>query len=79
VRRIKEMEPGPVEQGLAITLAVGAEEDGGGKDSLETLNHAGVVPAVRGKMEESEHVDGVCEADGPGFLLHRQCGNPDGN
>lgn len=73
------MESGPVDQWLAISLAVGAEEDGGSEDSLETLNHSGVIPAVRGKVEEAEHVDGICEVDRTGLLLHRQCGNPDRN
>ena len=51
---IEKMEPGDVEALAAGPIFIGAEEDAGRKDALETLDETAVVNAVLGKLQELE-------------------------
>jgi len=76
---IEEVETGPVGNMVSARLVFGAEEDGGGKDPLESLHDAAVVTAVLGQAEEIQELSRALEADGTGLLLHGEGGDPDGN
>lgn len=76
---VKKVEPGPVEQRLAVRVSIRAKENCRGKDSLEALDDPGVVAAIFGKMEEAQHLDSVSEMYGTALLFHRQCRDPNGN
>ena len=51
---IKKMEPGYVEALATSPIFIGAEEDAGCKDALETLDETAVVNAVLWKLQELE-------------------------
>jgi hypothetical protein len=56
-----------------------AEGNRGGKDSLESLDHAAIVGAVLGQAKEFKDLGGRFEVDRTGLLFHREGSNPDGN
>jgi hypothetical protein len=73
---VKKVKPGPVEGGVAARVVIGAEENRRGKDSLKAFDHSCVISAVCRKMEEGQHLDGVCKVDGAASPLYS---NPDGD
>lgn len=76
---VEKMEPGPVKERFAAGVVIGAKENRRGKDSLEAFDHSSVISAVCRKMEEGQHLDGVCKVDGAASLLDGEGGDPDGD
>jgi len=62
-----------------VRLLFCAEENRGGKDSLESLDHAAIVGAVLGQVKEFKDLGGRFKVDRTGVLFHREGSNPDGN
>jgi hypothetical protein len=76
---IEKVKTRRIDQPMGIGMILGAEEDGGGEDPLEALNHPPVMATVRSKAEEIEHLSGCVKADDATFLLHGEGGHPNGN
>jgi hypothetical protein len=76
---IKKVEAGPIGDVVSTRLIVGAEEDGRGKGSLESLNDPPMMATVLGQAEEVKDLGSAEEADDTAFLLDRKCGYPDRN
>lgn len=79
VHSINEVEPGPIEDKLAIGFVAGSEEDGGGEDPLEALHHAAVPLAILEKMKEIEQLGSGAEPYNAATLAQCQGGDPDWN
>lgn len=71
---IEEVKADPVGDAGSTRLIVGTEEDGGGKDSLKSLNDPPIVAAVLGQAEEVKDLSSALEADDTALLLDRKCG-----
>jgi len=76
---IEKMEPGEVEALATGPIFIGAEEDAGRKDALETLDEPAVVNAVLWKLQELEQLGGSLKVNGTALLLHGQRRDPDRN
>jgi hypothetical protein len=76
---INEVEAAPVDNGVFLEMIFGSEENVGGKDSLESLDHAAIVGAVLGQAKEFKDLGGRFEVDRTGVLFHREGSDPDGN
>jgi len=76
---VEEVETSPVGDVASTRLVVGAEEDGSGKDSLESLDDPPIVTAVLGQAEEVKDLGRALEADDTAFLPHGESGYPNGN
>jgi hypothetical protein len=79
LNQIKKVETSPVGEVVPSRLFIGAEEDGGCKDALESLDNPPIVSAVLRQAEEVKNLGSAVEADDTAFLLDRECGYPDGN
>ena len=79
VKVVKKMEPGPVEDQLALGFVVGSKECRSGKDSLETLHDAAIPLAVFEEVKKVEHLGGSAKPHNPAALAKGQGRDPDGN
>ena len=79
VNAIKKMKAQGINQRIRIRIILGAEEDGGCEDSLETLNDSPVVSPVGSEAEEIEHLKGSFKVDDAAFLLDGESGYPNGD
>jgi hypothetical protein len=71
------MEPGPVEDQLALGFFVGSQKSCGGKDSPETLHNAAVPFAVLEEVKEVELLGGSAESHNPAALAKGLGCDPD--
>jgi hypothetical protein len=78
VHAIEEVKASHVDDWRFVRLVFRAEENRGGKDALESLDHAAIMGAVLGQAKELEDLGGRFKVDGPGFLFHREGSDPDG-
>jgi len=76
---IKKMKASRVDEIRFFRLLFSAEENRGGKDSLESLDHAAIVGAVLGQAKEFKDLGGRFEVDRTGVLFHGEGSDPDGN
>lgn len=76
---VEKVKPCPVEEWFKVGVVIGAEEKGGGKESLEAFDHSSVISAVCREMEEGQHLRGILKMDGAASLLYGQGCDPDGN
>jgi len=76
---IEKVKSTPVNHAVAGRLVLGAEENSSRKDSLEALNDSPIMIAVRGQVEEIEHLRSSAKSDGAALLAERQRGDPDGD
>jgi hypothetical protein len=60
-------------------LLFSSEENRGGKDSLESFDHAAIVGAVLGQAKEFKDLGGGFKVDRTDVLFHREGSDPDGN
>ena len=60
---IKEVEAAPVDNGVFLEMIFGSEENGGGKDSLESYLNSPVLGAVPTKSKVVEELGGAFESD----------------
>ena len=79
VHAIKKVKASQVHDWRFVRLLFCAEENRGGKDSLESLDHAAIVGAVLGQAKEFKDLGGRFEADRTGLLFHGEGSDPDGN
>src|ERR1039458_1618784 len=76
---IEKVKASQVDDGRFFRLLFCAEENRGGKDSLESLDHAAVMGAVLGQAEEFKDLGGRFKVDRTGLLFHGEGSDPDGN
>ena len=76
---IKKVKSSSVYNDCLLALVFGAEEDGGAKDALESLNDSVVMISILRKIEVVEHLRRAPKADNAAFLENGQGGDPDGN
>lgn len=62
-----------------LALLFGAEEDGGAKDALESLNDSVVMVSILRKIKVVEHLRRAPKADDAAFLENGQGRDPDGD
>jgi len=79
VRAIEEVKASHVDDSRYFRLLFCPEENRGGKDSLESLDHTAIVGAVLGQAKEFKDLGGRFEADRTGLLFHGEGSDPDGN
>jgi len=76
---IEKVKASQVDDWCFFWLLFCAEENRGGKDSLESLDHAAIMGAVLGQPKEFQDLGGRCKVDRTGFLFHGEGSDPDGN
>ena len=79
VDAIKKMKTRGIDHRIRIGVILGAEEDRGCENSLESLNHPSIMAPIGSETKEIEHLEGSIKADGTALLLDRQGGYPDGD
>ena len=79
VHAIEKVKASQVDDWCFFWLLFCAEENRGGKDSLESLDHAAIMGAVLGQVKEFKDLGGRFEVDRTGVLFHRESSDPDGN
>ena len=76
---IEEVEACPVDELVAGRLIFGPEEDGGCKDTFESVFNSSVVEAIGLKAEEGEHLSGALKADDSVLLFEGERCDPNGD
>ena len=73
---IEEVEAGPVEELVPGGMILCSEEDGGGKDTFESVLGSPVVEAIGLEAEEGEHLGGTLKAHDSTLLFQGERCNP---
>ncbi len=76
---IKKVEASSIYNDCLLALLFGAEEDGGAKDALESVNDSVVMISILWKIEVVEHLRRTLKADDAAFLENGQGRDPDGD